>query len=186
MLEKVAQLLGECRVMVMSGSLPPKAPQNFYGDCCNLATKLGVTTILDTRGEPLRQALSAHPNIIKLNLAEFEETFGERGLPSADWLRSAELQQLVITRGSEPTLVWDGTRVWNIRSPKVEVVSPIGSGDSFAAGLAAGLMRGEPLHEAARLGAACGAANAMTPVAGFVRREDVEQIMTQIKVGAPL
>jgi tagatose 6-phosphate kinase len=186
MLEKVAQLLAECRVMVMSGSLPPKAPQNFYGDCCNLATKLGVTTILDTRGEPLRQALSAHPNIIKLNLAEFEETFGERGLPSADWLRSAELQQLVITRGSEPTLVWDGTRVWNIRSPKVEVVSPIGSGDSFAAGLAAGLMRGEPLHEAARLGAACGAANAMTPVAGFVRREDVEQIMTQIKVGAPL
>ena len=181
MLEKVAQLLGECRVMVMSGSLPPKAPQNFYGDCCNLATKVGVTTILDTRGEPLRQALSAHPNIIKLNLAEFEETFGERGMPSADWLRSAELQQLVITQGKEPTLVWDGTRAWRIDSPKIEVVSPIGSGDSFAAGLAAGLMRGESLHEAAKLGAACGAANAMTPVAGFVRNEDVEELLRQIR-----
>ena len=140
-----------------------------------------MTTILDTRGEPLRQALSAHPNIIKLNLAEFEETFGERGMPSADWLRSAELQQLVITQGKEPTLVWDGTRAWRIDSPKIEVVSPIGSGDSFAAGLAAGLMRGESLHEAAKLGAACGAANAMTPVAGFVRNEDVEELLRQIR-----
>jgi tagatose 6-phosphate kinase len=181
MLEKVAQLLSECRVMVMSGSLPPKAPQGFYGDCCNLATKVGVTTILDTRGEPLRQALSAHPNVIKLNLAEFEETFGERGMPSADWLHSAELQQLVITHGGEATLVWDGERVWRIHSPKVEVVSPIGSGDAFAAGLAAGLMRGEPLHEAAKLGAACGAANAMTPVAGFVRKEDVERLLRETR-----
>lgn len=181
MLEKVAQLLGECRVMVMSGSLPPKAPQRFYGDCCNLATKVGVTTILDTRGEPLRQALSAHPNVIKLNLAEFEETFGERGMPSVEWLGSAELQQLVITHGGEPTLVWDGDRAWRINTPKVEVISPIGSGDSFAAGLAAGLMRDEPLHEAARLGAACGAANAMTPVAGFVRPEDVAHLLAQIK-----
>lgn len=181
LLEKVSDLLGDCRVMVMSGSLPPKAPQAFYGDCINLARKVGVTTILDTRGEPLRQALPALPNIIKLNLAEFEETFGVRGMPPADWLRSAELQQLIITQGGEPTLVWDGTRVWRISSPKIDVISPIGSGDSFAAGLAAGVMHGEPLHEAAKLGAACGAANAMTPVAGFVRREDVERLLTQIK-----
>ena len=87
MLGKVAALLGQCRVMVMSGSLPPNAPQAFYADCINLATKVGVTTLLDTRGEPLRQALSARPNIIKLNLAEFEETFGERGMPAEPWLR---------------------------------------------------------------------------------------------------
>ncbi len=182
MLEKVAQLLGDSRVMVMSGSLPPNAPQAFYGDCCNLATKVGVTTILDTRGEPLRQALSAHPNVIKLNLPEFEDTFGERGMPSVEWLRSAELQQLVITQGSQPTLVWDGERAWRISTPKIDVVSPIGSGDSFAAGLAAGLMRGEPLHEAARLGAACGAANAMTPVAGFVSQDDVERLLKEISI----
>ncbi|HTL28542.1 MAG TPA: 1-phosphofructokinase family hexose kinase [Tepidisphaeraceae bacterium] len=182
MLEKVAQLLGECRVMVMSGSLPPKAPQGFYGDCANLATKVGVTTILDTRGEPLRQALSAHPNIIKLNLAEFEETFGVRGMPTVEWLRSAEMQQLIITHGGEATLVWDGTNAWRITTPKIDVVSPIGSGDSFAAGVAAGIMKGQPLHEAARLGAACGAANALTPVAGFVRREDVERLLREIQV----
>jgi tagatose 6-phosphate kinase len=78
--------------------------------------------------------------------------------------------------------VWDGERAWRIHSPKIEVVSPIGSGDSFAAGLAAGLMRGEPLYEAARLGAACGAANAATPVAGFVRAEDVERLTQEIRI----
>jgi tagatose 6-phosphate kinase len=184
MLEKMAQLLGDCRVMVMSGSLPPKAPQHFYGDCINLATKLGVTTILDTRGEPLRQALSAHPTIIKLNLAEFEETFGERGMPNTDWLQSQELQQLIITHGGEDVLVWDGTRRWTISMPQIDIISPIGSGDAFAAGLAAGLVRGEPLHEATCLGAACGAANAMTPVAGFVRKDDVERLLAQITVQA--
>ena len=89
---------------------------------------------------------------------------------------------MIITQGAEPTLVWDGTRTWNIHTPTIDVISPIGSGDSFAAGLAAGLVHGQPLHQAARLGAACGAANAMTPVAGIVYQDDIARLLKEISI----
>ena len=68
-----------------------------------------------------------------------------------------------------------------MKTPKIEVISPIGSGDSFAAGMAIGLLEGKDVPEACALGVACGAANAMTDLAGHVRREDVEQLAAVIE-----
>jgi hypothetical protein len=36
--------------------------------------------------------------------------------------------------------------------------------------------------EASALAVACGAANAITPVAGYVRREDVERLVREVHV----
>jgi len=64
----------------------------------------------------------------------------------------------------------------------VSAVNSVGSGDAFTAGLAAGLVDGQPLAEACRLGAACGAANAMTLMAGEVRHEDVKALLEQTTI----
>jgi len=53
---------------------------------------------------------------------------------------------------------------------------------SRTAGLAAALVDGQPLPEACRLGAACGAANALTLTAGDVRPEDVKTLLEQTTV----
>ena len=45
----------------------------------------------------------------------------------------------------------------------MKAINPIGSGDSLAAGLASAILRGQRMPDAAKLGIACGAANAMTP-----------------------
>lgn len=76
----------------------------------------------------------------------------------------------------------DGQAVWRVRSPGIEAVSAVGSGDAFAAGLAIGLRRGDPLPDACRLAAACGAANALTPLAGHLRTEDVTQLSADVIV----
>ena len=49
------------------------------------------------------------------------------------------------------------------------MVSPIGSGDAFAGGTAAGLAEGLGVVEAATLGCACAVANALTDRAGHMR-----------------
>jgi tagatose 6-phosphate kinase len=48
------------------------------------------------------------------------------------------------------------------------------------AGIACGLGQGKTMLEALRLGIACGAANAMTAVPGFVRQTDVAALLKRI------
>jgi tagatose 6-phosphate kinase len=83
----------------------------------------------------------------------------------------------VVTDGAKETVVSDGAGFWKISTPKVEVVSPIGSGDSFAAGLMAGLTAGQTVPQACRLAAACGAANAMTDRAGHLEKSVVDRLL---------
>ena len=93
---------------------------------------------------------------------------------------------IVVTNGPAETIVSDGRSFWKLATPKVNVVNPIGSGDSFAAGLAVGLTDGKDVPEACVLGVACGAANAMTELAGQVRREDAEKLQAQVAIERPV
>jgi tagatose 6-phosphate kinase len=91
-------------------------------------------------------------------------------------------QSAVVTLGAEGALAHDGQKFWRIHGPKVKAVNTIGSGDSLTAGLAAGLVRGQSLPEACRLGCACGAANAVTLISGEVYLEDVDAMMSQVQI----
>jgi fructose-1-phosphate kinase PfkB-like protein len=144
--------------------------------------------VLDAVGEPLLHALRYKPFVIKPNQSEVGRTL-QISADSEDTLRDGMrrlvdlgAQWVVVTRGRAETLITDGVSFWRIHTPQVRVVSAIGSGDAFAAGLAAGLARGEDVPQACALGAACGSANAMTPDAGHVREEDVEMLGRPIHV----
>ena len=185
---KLRQQLTNAKVLVLAGTLTPNAPADFYGRCVQAAVEAKVPVILDAKGPPLEKALGRKPTVIKPNLGELEHTVG-RALESQEAVRSAvrELialgpQWAVITAGSKPTVVSDGKQFWTITGPKLNALNPIGSGDSFNAGLAAGVARGQSMLESARLGMACGAANALTQFAGHVKLEDVQRLLDQIHV----
>src|SRR6185503_1493721 len=88
-------------------------------------------------------------------------------------------RNVVVTAGSAPTVAFDGNHFWRIDSPRVKAVNPIGSGDAFTAGLAWRLSRGDTLAEACCWGAACGAANALTLMAGELNLRDVRRLASQ-------
>jgi tagatose 6-phosphate kinase len=183
---KVDSLLAGARLLVLSGSLTPGAPQEFYAWCTQRANERPVAVILDAAGEPLAQALAARPFLVKPNRAELARTLGVP-TDSEEALKSAVIKLIAAgpkwaatTMGGEGSVISDGTRFWRIVTPQIKVVSPIGSGDAYAAGLAAALVRDQELPEAARLGAACAAANTMIPIAGHLRRGDVETLLPQI------
>ena len=62
------------------------------------------------------------------------------------------------------------------------MVNPIGSGDSFTAGLVWRLLRGDDLGEACRWAATAGAANALTAGVGEVERAEVERLAREVEV----
>ncbi|QXE33277.1 sugar kinase [Streptomyces sp. GMY02] len=59
---------------------------------------------------------------------------------------------LVVKDGAHEATAFDGAQVHAVPAPKVEVVEPVGAGDAFAAGFLAGLLRGEDMVRALRLG----------------------------------
>ncbi len=188
LLAKLRSLMGQCEGLILSGKLAPGIPVDFYARCVTEAA--GKLVVLDGSGEALRAALSARPTIVKPNRSELAETVGMT-IDSEDSLKTAigkliaaGPKWVVVTAGGGKTVVSDGNRFWGIATPNVRVISPIGSGDSFAAGLAAAVSSGEDVPQACRLAVACGVANAMTPFAGHLRKQDVDSLLGQIKLEA--
>jgi 1-phosphofructokinase family hexose kinase len=181
------QLLRDARGVVLSGSLPPGAPQEFYLSCLRRVIRPGVSVVVDARAEPLRHALRHAGFVAKLNREELAATAG-RSLDGDDAIADAARQlapvggAMVVTLGAEGAIAVDQRNAWRVRVPRIAARSAVGSGDAFSAGLVLGLIRGESLPEACARGAACGAANAMTDLAGHLSTADVEAIRKQVRV----
>jgi tagatose 6-phosphate kinase len=174
-------------VWVFSGSLPPGAPQDFYARWVPLAVSGRAKLIIDARGEPLRLALRHGGFIAKLNRDELRDTLGcefdsQAALKEAVARITPAGGASIVTMGREGALACDGRTVWRVTPPKVKAVSAVGSGDAFAAGLALELSRGNRLADALSMAAACGAANALTALAGHVVTEDVRRLTGLVRV----
>jgi tagatose 6-phosphate kinase len=188
LLRVVRQLTCGCRAVVMSGTLTPGAPTNFYRECARLARAARVLSVVDAQGPALVKALKSQPSVVKPNREELSVTVGRRLTNQAALvLAMRELSELgaervVVTAGKEPTLAFDGRTVWRIHAPHVAAVNPIGSGDAFAAALVWRLLRGDELGEACRWASAAGAANALTLMTGEVDREEVEALAQRTTV----
>lgn len=174
--------ISACRAIVMSGSLTPGGPADLYRWCVEWAREGGAISIVDAQGASLVEALKAKPSLIKPNRGELAATV-KRELPDEAAVMHAMRElvangagAIVVTAGKDPSLAFDGQYFWRISTPPIQVVNPIGSGDSFTAGVAWRLALGDDLGEACRWGAAAGAANALTLMAGEVNWHDAERL----------
>jgi len=182
-----ARASGSCS-LVMSGTITPGGPVDFYRQCTLIAHQAAALPVVDAQGPVLLEALNARPGLVKPNRTELAATVGhelkdEPGVISAmRQLRDLGAERVVVTAGQGPTLAFDGRTVWRIQSPSVTAVNPIGSGDAFTAGLVWRLVHGDDLGEACRWAAAAGAANALTLMAGELQRADVEALAAAVVV----
>ncbi len=162
------EALDGCEWLAVSGALPPGAPPDALAGFCRAATAHGVKLCVDSQGEPLLHTLVAKPALVKLNTEELERTcrLPDRSPASlqigAEQLQARGAGAVLVTDGAQPARLFEGTRSWTLPPASVRVVNPIGSGDCVTAGLLHALTLGQPLTEAARVGLACGSANAET------------------------
>ena len=184
--QRLRHLLPQAEIWIFSGTLP-REPQDFYARWLPLAAQIGALAVLDARGEPLRLAMKYPNAVFKLNRDEFAETLST-DLSQDDHLIEALRQQappggkLIVTLGAAGAIGSDGQSCWRVKSPKVKAISAVGSGDAFAAGLAMALGDGKSLDDSLRLAAACGAANAMTSLAGHLDPAEVDRLLPQVEI----
>ena len=69
-------LKGSPHVAILSGSLPPAVPKDFYAEAIRALKAQGWTVALDASGEALRLGVEAGPDLIKPNADECEPLVG--------------------------------------------------------------------------------------------------------------
>jgi 1-phosphofructokinase family hexose kinase len=169
---KVQQHLPGRRALVISGSLTPGAPVDFYARCVRLAHSAGVMAVVDASGEALALAVAERPDLIKPNRSELSRTLGhpiettEQMLSGMEEMRRWGARRVVVTQGPGPTLALDETGSWTVPTPAVPVKNPIGCGDAFTAGLTLSLVKGESLAAACAFAAEVAGRNARTLMPG--------------------
>lgn len=174
--------------MVLSGSLPPGVPDDFYSRMIVMAREYGGNVILDTSGEALLAGVKAGPDLIKPNREETEKAVGinvgdaESAFEAARRLRELGARNVAISMGADGIFWTDGKDSYLAEPPKVEVFSTVGCGDAAVAGFAVAAQRNLGKDESIRLAVACGAANCTAKLPGQVRSADAARLSPQIKV----
>jgi 1-phosphofructokinase/tagatose 6-phosphate kinase len=152
---------------------------------------MGVTTVLDAEGEPMRLGTRAEPAMVSPNELEAEELVGHEFSDDADRLRG--LQEILELGPGEVAmtqpsgclgLVGDegDRRLYRVTLEPRETRSTVGSGDAFLAGYVAARYTGSPAEECLRFGVACGAESTQHFGAGVLDPREVERLMPEVEV----
>ncbi|TXI03946.1 MAG: 1-phosphofructokinase family hexose kinase [Pseudorhodobacter sp.] len=179
-------------IAVISGSHPPGVSVDFPA---RLAAALpACRAVLDTSGAALAEAV-ARPipglEVLRMDSHEAEGLAG-RPLPSAQdtadfaesLLRGGAAATVIVARGAEGNVLVTNTLRLIARPPKVQLVSAVGAGDSFVAGLTLAMARAEGWPQALALATAAATAAVMTPATEFCRAKDVTWILPQVTISA--
>ena len=172
-----------------SGSLPPGAPADLYGEAARLARRAGVRLALDTSGAPLRAALGPGVFLIKPNQQELRELTGEALVDDAARIRAARnvigrggAEVVALTLGVHGALLITADRAWTAQALQIPALSTVGAGDSFLGALVWALSAGMTLPEAFAHGVAAGAAALMAPGTALAHAADVRRLVADVKV----
>jgi 1-phosphofructokinase family hexose kinase len=185
LLDRIAEQLPRARILVLSGSLPPGMGPDAVADLIQRARRQKVRSIIDVEKDLLAAAIAAGADLVKPNLLEAAEYLGrplDNPVAAAREIVSRGAGAAVLTLRGEGAVAVAGGRAWQVRAPKEDVVRAIGAGDSFAAGLAVGLLRGAELPEALRLAAAAGTATALHPGTGLGTAEEIRSLQERTDV----
>jgi fructose-1-phosphate kinase PfkB-like protein len=163
---------------VVSGSLPAGAPPDGAAQLVAAARAGGGRVCVDTSGPALAAALTAGPDLVKVNATEAAELLrlpadtAPAELACRLHERAGGAGTAVVTAGVHGAAAWTTTPGQpagcpvTVRPPAERGPYPVGSGDAFLAGLIVALDGGADLHRALHAATAAAAANAAVPGAG--------------------
>lgn len=187
-LDAVRNLPEEVEYLVASGSLPPGAPVDFYGQVAKIAREKNIKCVIDTSGKAMLKAVEAGVYIIKPNLSELSALAGKETISGTEQediarkiIEEGRADILIVSLGARGAMLVTKDTLEYVVPPTVKQSSTVGAGDTMVAGVILSLSRGEDIHDALRWGVAAGTAATMTPGTELCRKNDVQQIFEWIK-----
>jgi 1-phosphofructokinase/tagatose 6-phosphate kinase len=198
-IDKLLYLAKGASWCVFAGSLPRAVEPDIYGRLIRELRRLGVTTMVDTDGDPLRHAVRAEPDVISPNVLEAEELVGHEFNDDEDHLIAVR-EMCEHGAGEAIMTVEDGCYAYmhdpdapggrvlyrvRVARDVIEPRATVGSGDAFLAGFLAARYTGASTEEALVHGVACGAESTRHLGAGIIDPDHVRRLLPEIQVERP-
>lgn len=190
-IEHLEIILNNVEVVVISGSLPKGLASNYYVEIVELCKQCDVAVVLDCSGEALKKVLESQqkPTVIKPNTEELSQLIGKNITDDIQELKSVLSGQLfqgiewiVVSLGAKGAFAKHNDKFYRVKIPKINVVNPVGSGDSTVAGIAASLAHALPDVGLLKNANVLGMLNAQEEQTGYVNLEHLEVLYSQIEV----
>ncbi|HLI41714.1 MAG TPA: 1-phosphofructokinase [Streptosporangiaceae bacterium] len=167
-LEALASTLSDAAAeadwVVLSGSLAPGAPADWYARLTRRLRAAGLRVAIDSSGTPLAKAIAAGPDLVKPNREELAELSGGRIDTVADVIGAAGLLTargvgtVLTSLGPAGAVLARRGAAWHATAAATEPRSTVGAGDALLAGyLAADAGGPAALAEAVAWGSAAAA-----------------------------
>jgi 1-phosphofructokinase family hexose kinase len=187
--EKLLYLAQGASICIFAGSLPRGIEPDMYAELIRAVKRLGVTTIVDTEGEPLRLAVRAEPDLVSPNELEAEELVGQefndvddRAQAVIEMTRLGATEAIMtVSDGCYAQVNEEEATLYRVSVGELEATSRIGSGDAFLAGYVAARYSGRAPVDCLRYGVACGAESIQHFGAGVVDPAQVGRLLGEVK-----
>ena len=188
--------------VVLSGSLPPGVPADFYATLVRRLRPLGVKVAVDTSDDPLQALVDnfpdAAPDLLKPNSDELAQLTGanaeqleaaaKAGDPSAAVAASRSLVERGVTAvmgtlGASGAVLVTAEGAWHASPPPIVPRSTVGAGDSSVAGYVLADCGGEAAPGRLRTAVAYGSAAASMAGSALPRPEHLntaDVVITEI------
>jgi 1-phosphofructokinase family hexose kinase len=191
LLEKLRYLSRGAEGVVFAGSLPRSVDEAFYAEAIRELNRRGLQTTIDAEGEPLRLGVEAEPFVVSPNEREAEAIVGQEFHDSQDFVqaldhiadRGPRNVLITLTSGCYALLREDREVArYHAAVPRLEPVSPVGSGDVLLAGFLAARYEGRSAEEALRRAVAAGAAAVQEVGAGRFEPREISRLEEGVRV----
>lgn len=180
---KMLSVIEDGDMLVLSGGVPRCLKRDIYEQILEYVSGKDIKVVVDASGELLTSTLKHRPFLIKPNMEELGEIFGDR--PSSMLEAVAYAQQLqemgatnvlVSMAGEGALLLEENGQTFYCKACKGKVRNSVGAGDAMLAGfVSAALDNDTDMEYALMLGSAAGGAAAFSD--GFPRKITILDLM---------
>jgi len=161
MIEKTKIEAKKSFAVAFCGSVPQEVSKYIYQDLLWACENSKAFTVLDVEKELLTSGIKAKPNMIKPNLFELSTAARQKPKSHEEIVKAARdfalphgVSYICVTMGSDGAMLITKDESYYSESPKIEVRSSTGAGDSFIAGFLNGLIQGKTNEELLAFGVA--------------------------------
>ncbi|EGG58764.1 tagatose-6-phosphate kinase [Enterococcus faecalis] len=184
-------IIDSYEVITVSGSLPRGMADDYYARLISLANSQGKKVVLDCSGQPLIEVLQSNskPFVIKPNTEELYQLIGKTVTDDIEELKQVLNQELfegiewiIVSLGAKGAFAKHKDTFYRVTIPNVNVVNPVGSGDSTIAGIASALIHGDNDVELLKKANVFGMLNAQEKMTGHINMANYEKLFNQVKV----
>lgn len=179
-------------LITMSGSLPTGMESEVYKEMIHRANSANIPVILDASRDNLSDILddktlhlkAIKPNIDELNAIENDSITEDVNeiITVLEKERYSRSEWVIVSLGGDGALVKHLKDYYLVTVPDIDVVSPVGSGDSTIAGLAYSIFNNQIFEDSMKSAMTTGVLNTMNEKTGHINMDRFDEIFDQITI----